>query len=104
MTTSGPNLPVGVPHECVVVVVERGQSDRSLRRSVLAGAEGRPHDLVVDLRAADSISSEGMSLLRGVQARQRAREQKLMLICAAGSSIEQVLSRTDMRRTFTTSS
>lgn len=90
------------PGEPVVVVLDSGQSDRSMRRTVLAGSEGAPHDLVIDMRSVESVSREAMDVLLSVRARQRARQRKLTLVCSSGSATEQVLSRSGMRRKFTT--
>jgi anti-anti-sigma factor len=73
-----------------------------MRRTVLAGAAGAPHDLVIDMRAVEFVSTSGMALLLGVRARQRARQRTLMLVCSARSATEQVLSRTGLRGDFTT--
>ncbi len=86
----------------VVVVVGQGQSVRAMGQSVLEASEGRAHDLVIEMRTVDLRSSQGVALLLGVRARQRARQRKLTLVCGSDSATEQALSHTGTRGKFTT--
>lgn len=86
----------------VVVVVGNDQPTRAMRRAVLEALAGRPRDLVIDLREVDYLSKPGLALLVGARARQRARRQRLTLVCASDSATAQALSRSGMRGAFTT--
>ena len=86
----------------VVVDVGQGLSVRGMRQGILAAMEGRPHDLVIDMRAVDHLSNRGVALLLGVRARQRSRQQTLTLVCGVDSATEQAMSRNGMKRSFTT--
>ena len=86
----------------VVVVIPQDSSERAMRRTVLNGLTGQPHDLVIDLRDVDHMSNQELAVLVGARARQRARHQTLTLVCGPGSGTEQALSRTGMRGMFTT--
>jgi anti-anti-sigma regulatory factor len=73
-----------------------------MRRTVLNGLTGHPHDVVIDLRDVDHLSNQELAVLVGARARQRARHQTLTLVCGPESGIEQALSRAGMRAMFTT--
>lgn len=86
----------------VVVDVGQGLSVRGMRQGILAALEGRPHDLVIDMRGVDHLTNQGLALLLGVKARQRSRQQALTLVCGLDSATEQAMSRNEMKRSFTT--
>lgn len=92
------------PHvdDQVVVVIAQGESVQAMRRDVLGSLQGRPRDLVIDLRRVEQLSNPGLALLVGVRARQRARQRTLTLVCASDSATEQMLSATGLRGRFTT--
>jgi anti-anti-sigma factor len=85
-----------------VVVVGKHQSVRAMRQAVLGTLAGRPQDLVIDLRQVEHLSNQGVAVLVGVRARQRAWHKTLTLVCGTKSGTRQALSRTGMRGTFTT--
>jgi anti-anti-sigma regulatory factor len=102
---SGPMVQVldSIPNdETVVVVIAQDQSKGSMRRTVLNGLTGHPHDVVIDLRDVDHLSNQELAVLVGARARQRARNQTLTLVCGPESGTEQALSRAGMRAMFTT--
>lgn len=86
----------------VVVDVGAGQSVRTMRKTVLDALEGRPRDLVIDMREVGHLSNRGLALLVGLRARQRSHQRTLTLVCGSDSPTRQALSRTGLRGTFTT--
>lgn len=91
------------PEPATTVVLAGDQSARDVRRTVMHAFQGRPRDIVLDMRAVKVLSDPGVAALLGLQARQDARERRLTLVFEPSSATAQALSRTGTREQFHTS-
>ncbi len=89
------------PEEPVLLVLPPGQSVEALRRDVMTGLAGRPHDVVIDLREVGSMSHLDLAVLVRARAQQRARGRSLTLVLTPQSETEAALQRTGLRGAFT---
>jgi hypothetical protein len=94
--------PIAHPPAPTVVTISLGQSAQDMRKVSLAALEGPPRDVVIDLRAALSVTPTALALLIRLRARQRSRQRTLTLVCARDSAAEQALAGAGMRQLFTT--
>jgi anti-anti-sigma regulatory factor len=84
------------PATAVTVVIGQDRDARHLRQDILGAVAGEPRDLVVDLRQVAHLSSTGVAVLVGVQARQRSRLKSLTLACGDRSGTQMALVRSGM--------
>jgi anti-anti-sigma factor len=90
------------PATAVTVVIGEDRDTRHLRQDILGAVAGEPRDLIVDLRQVVHLSSTGLGVLVGVQARQLSRLKSLTLVCGERSATQMALARSGMKGSFRT--
>jgi anti-anti-sigma factor len=90
------------PAAAVTVVIGQDRVNRHLRQDILGAVAGEPRDLVIDLRQVVHLSSTGLAVLVGVQARQRSRLKGLTLVCGERSGTQMALAQSGMKGDFRT--
>lgn len=98
--TGGRGSSPSAPEPTTTVVLAGDQSARDVRRTVMRAFQGRPRDIVLDMRAVEVLSDPGVAALLGLQARQEARDRRLTLVFEPSSATAKALSRTGMREQF----
>lgn len=93
----------GAREPATTVVLAGDQSAQDVRRTVMRAFQGRPRDIVLDMRAVKVLSDPGVAALLGLRARQDARDRRLTLVFEPSSATAQALSRTGTREQFHTS-
>ena len=84
----------------LVLVVGADDTPLQLRSAVMQSLGGPAHHLVIDLTAVRSMGNEGLAVLVGARARQRARRQGMSLIYIRDSVTDHALSRAGLRSAF----
>ena len=84
----------------LILVVGANDTPCQLRSAVVQSLGGPAHHLVIDLTAVRSMGNEGLAVLVGARARQRARRQGMSLIYLRGSVTDHALSRAGLRSAF----
>jgi anti-anti-sigma regulatory factor len=87
----------------VVLTGDLGGANASrMRVQILTALEGAPHDLTVDMRGIQALSSETFAVLVGAKAWQKSRKKRLTLICPRLSPTASSPARTGMHGRFLT--
>ena len=84
-----------------VVIGQEGDA-RHLRQDILGAVAGEPRDLVIDLREVEHLTTTGLAVRVGVQARQRSRLKSLTLVCGERSGTQMALTRSGSKGDFRT--
>ena len=90
------------PAAAVTVVIRQDRVARHLRQDILGAVAGEPRDLVIDLREVEHLTTTGLAVRVGVQARQRSRLKSLKLVCGERSGTQMALARSGMKGDFRT--